>query len=323
MSNVLVLHTGGTLGMTGSPLVSDAYASKLVDAVPQIKDLAEVEARVIANLDSSDLGPAQWTKIAKILGEERENFCGFVIVHGTDTMAYSASALSFALRGFGKPVVFTGAQRPLLKTRTDARRNLIDAVEVATLNIPEVAICFDGLLFRGCRATKESAVDYRAFSSPGTLPIARLGVEIRIENLRPQPSEYIFQPEFGRDVRTIVATPTISKKEFLLASQDAPGVVFVSFGLGTSPCTYGKVNEAIAQRVSEGCEVLVISQSFGKVNLDIYENSRLIREAGAIAGGRMGLESATAKLLHTLKNIDDREERKRFLQEDIAGEHAL
>ncbi len=321
MQKVLILHTGGTLGMTGTPLIADAYAAKLADAVPQIRELADVEARVIANLDSSDLGPAEWTQMANILNDERDNFSGFVIVHGTDTMAYSASALSFALRGFGKPVVLTGAQRPLLRTRTDARRNLIDAVEVATMDLPEVAICFDGLLFRGCRATKESAVDYRAFASPGTRPLARLGVEILLENTKSKPTDYIFLPEFARDVRVIMATPVLTREQFLKASDGAEGVVLVSFGLGTVPCLSGKVHEAVSKRVGEGCDVLVITQSSGEVDLETYENSRLIHEAGAIAGGKMGLESAVAKLLHAIKNIENREERIAYLRADLVGEH--
>lgn len=321
MQKVLILHTGGTLGMTGTPLIADAYAAKLADAVPQIRKLADVEARVIANLDSSDLGPNEWTQMAKILHDERDNFSGFVIVHGTDTMAYSASALSFALFGFGKPIVFTGAQRPLLRTRTDARRNLIDAVEVATMDVPEVAICFDGLLLRGCRATKESAVDYRAFVSPGTRPLARLGVEILLQNVKSKPANYIFRPDFGRDVRVIMATPVLSEDQFLKASDGAEGVVLVSFGLGTIPCLTGKVHQAISRRVSEGCEVLVITQSSGEVDLETYENSRLIREAGAIPGGKMGLEAAVAKLLHATKNIEGRADRIAYLRSDLVGEH--
>ncbi len=307
--------------MTGTALVADAYAAELGEAVPQIKELADVEARVIANLDSSDLGPPEWTRIANILHAERDNFSGFVIVHGTDTMAYTASALSFALLGFGKPIVLTGAQRPLLRTRTDARRNLIDAVEVATMNLPEVAICFDGLLFRGCRATKESAVDYRAFSSPGTRPLARLGVEILLEHTKSKLEDYIFLPNFARDVRVVMATPVLTADQFLRTSENAQGVVLVSFGLGTVPCLKGKVHHAVAERVSQGCDVLVITQSSGEVDLKTYENSRLLAEAGAIAGGKMGLEAAVAKLLHGIENIEKRVDRIAYLQNDLVGEH--
>ena len=165
MARVLLLHTGGTLGMTGSPLKPDAYNSAITDAVPEISELADVDTDIVFNLDSSDIGPEHWAELASRIADARDTYDGFVIVHGTDTMAYTASALAFTLRGLDRPVILTGAQRPLSALRTDARRNLADAVDVATRDIPEVCICFDGLLFRGCRTTKSSSRDYRAFTA--------------------------------------------------------------------------------------------------------------------------------------------------------------
>ncbi|MEO0602060.1 MAG: asparaginase, partial [Myxococcota bacterium] len=157
MKRVLILHTGGTLGMEGSPLQPGSFSAKLLEHVPELELLAEVDVRIVCNLDSSDLGPPQWQALARIISTERVDWDGFVIIHGTDTMAFTAAALAMTLRGLDRPVILTGAQRPLTAVRTDARRNLADAVAVATQPIPEVAICFDGLLLRGCRAIKGDA----------------------------------------------------------------------------------------------------------------------------------------------------------------------
>jgi len=162
--------------MKGTPLEPDVFASKLQDSVPELAQIADLDTQIVANLDSSDVGPELWTDLATRIEAAYDDYDGFVVVHGTDTMSYTASALSFALEDIGKPVILTGAQRPLTALRTDARRNLADAVELATRNIPEVAICFDGLLLRGCRTTKGSARDYRGFLSPDCPPLATLGV---------------------------------------------------------------------------------------------------------------------------------------------------
>ena len=142
LKRVLILHTGGTLGMPAradrdrsrpTPLAPDRYARTLTEQVPELASLASVDTRVLCNLDSSDIGPDEWTRIAGEVAAARENYHGLVVVHGTDTMAYTASALSFALRGLDRPVVLTGSQRPLGEVRTDARKNLIDAVDLAEI----------------------------------------------------------------------------------------------------------------------------------------------------------------------------------------------
>src|SRR5262249_17502793 len=150
------------LGMHGSPLSPGTYSQKLTERVPELSHLAELEIRIVCNLDSSDVGPEDWSTIARAVDEGRDGVGGVVILHGTDTMAFTASALAFALVNLDRPVVLTGAQRPLAAHRTDARRNLVDAVELATCDIPEVGICFDGLLLRGCRSVKSDARSYHA-----------------------------------------------------------------------------------------------------------------------------------------------------------------
>ncbi|WP_158542327.1 asparaginase [Lujinxingia litoralis] len=323
MPRVLILHTGGTLGMSGSPLYPDAYATRLTEAVPELEALADIETRIIFNLDSSDMGPEHWAVLASEIDASRDDFDGFVIVHGTDTMAYSAAALSFALMNLGKPVILTGAQRPLGALRTDARRNLADAVELATRQIPEVGICFDGILVRGTRATKSHANDYRAFDSPGTEPIARLGVDIELsEGLRPVAGAYTFRPAFDPAVMMMHVTPGLRPELFepVIASGALRGLVLAAYGMGTIPAREPDMTAFVRRAVASGVEVLVITQAAGRIDLGLYENSRRLADAGAIGGGGLHGEAAVTKMMHALANFEAREERRAYLQSDVAGE---
>jgi L-asparaginase len=324
MKRVLLLHTGGTLGMTGPPLLPDAYSRALTDAVPELEQIAELDTRIVLNLDSSDLGPAHWTTLCNEIARDYDAFDGFVIVHGTDTMAYTAGALAFALIGLDKPVILTGAQRPLASLRTDARRNLVDAVEMATRDVPEVAICFDGLLLRGCCSTKINARDYRAFASPGTSALARLGVDIDIaEHLRRPTLPFAPDARFDEQVLALHMTPGFRPEmlELLLELPNRPhGIIVAGFGSGTVPREKGSLAPAVKRATELGIEVLVITQSYGTVDLGLYQNSRQLAEAGAISGGRMNLEAAVPKLMHALALHPDRDQRRAYLQRNIAGE---
>lgn len=326
MKRVLLIHTGGTLGMTGPPLLPDAYANKLTEAVPELEKIADIDTRVVLNLDSSDLGPVHWTKLCSEVANSYADYDGFVIVHGTDTMAYTASALAFGLIGLEKPVILTGAQRPLASVRTDARRNLVDAVEMATRDIPEVTICFDGLLLRGCCSTKINARDYRAFDSPGVPALARLGVDIDLADHIRRPTRP-FQPDarFVDHVLALHMTPGFRPRmlEMLLDLSHRPkGIIVAGFGAGTVPREKGSLAPAVRRATDLGIEVVVITQSFGSVDLSLYQNSRQLAEARAISGGRMNLEAAVPKLMHALALFSDRDERRAYLQQNIAGELA-
>ena len=218
LPRVLVLHTGGTLGMdvstsfveatdghvdlvagTGgnypSELRPGTMLSQLLGAVPELGSLANLRLAIPYNLDSSRVGPREWVKLAKILDRERDNFDAFLIISGTDTMSYVASALSLMLAGFGKPIVLTGSQLPLQLPRSDARQNLVDALTCATAahssqlpaptrGLREVAVCFGGLLLRGNRAQKVHSQTYRAFESPTYPVLARLGVGVDWDEAR-------------------------------------------------------------------------------------------------------------------------------------------
>lgn len=325
MPRVLILHTGGTLGMRGDPLAPGDYLDGLTREVPEIARLADVETRVVCNLDSSDVGPEEWCKLARTIAAERTDWDGFVIVHGTDTMAYTASALAFALEGLDRPVVLTGAQRPLAAVRTDARRNLADAVDIATRPIPEVTICFDGLLLRGCRAHKRHMHDYRGFDSPGCEPLARLGIDVRTApHVRTAAAPFVAHTALEPRVLCIQVTPGLPADavDAAIQSGSVRGVVLVAFGVGTVPDE--KAAHALAPRIErwtrEGVDVLVLTQSGGWVDLPLYRNSERLALAGAIPGGSMTLEAGTTKLMHALGRFTDPGTRRAWLQRNVAGE---
>ncbi len=323
MAKVLLLHTGGTLGMVGTPLVPDAYGSRLLEAVPELLQLADIDIHIVCNLDSSDLGPSEWATLASTIADCHGDYDGFVIVHGTDTMAYTAAALSFALEGLGKPVVLTGAQRPLTALRTDARRNLVDAVEAATSDIPEVAICFDGLLMRGCRAVKNDARSYRAFESPGVPPLAKMGIDLDVSKLvRRQPLGFTPHPVFDPHVDVVYCTPGMRSDTILRRAEDPQlrGLVLAAFGVGTVPKQVRAIATQLGEATARGLDVVVVTQRGGKVDLHAYQSSAGLADAGCLPGGTMHVEAAVPKLMHALKRFSDRAERHAYLLRDVAGE---
>lgn len=323
MAKVLLLHTGGTLGMVGTPLVPDVYGSRLLEAVPELLQLADIDIHIVCNLDSSDVGPTEWRALATTIASQQEDYDGFVIVHGTDTMAYTAAALTFALEGLGKPVVFTGAQRPLSALRTDARRNLVDAVELATTTVPEVAICFDGLLLRGCRAVKNDARSYRAFESPGVPPLAKMGTDVNISPIVRQPTRpFASHPVFDPYVDVVYVTPGLRPDTVLRRLRDPQlrGVVLAAFGVGTVPAPVRALAPQIGEAIAAGLEVVVVTQWGGRVDLGAYESSAGLLEAGCLPGGTMHVEAAVPKLMHALARFDDRAAREQYLMRNVGGE---
>jgi len=326
MKKVLLLHMGGTLGMEGSPLGPGNYSQKLIERVPELSHLAQLDIRILCNVDSSDVGPEEWTRVAGEIARGRTEAHGIVILHGTDTMAFTAAALAFTLEGLDRPVVMTGAQRPLAAHRTDARRNLVDAVELATCDIPEVAICFDGLLLRGCRAVKGDARSYHAFESPGVEPLARMGFDVDIgAHLRRPRGDFRCDPRFDSRVAVVYVTPGLEPAtvQAMLDSSAAPrGIVLAAFGVGTVPTKARALAPVVRRAVDGGVEVVVVTQRGGIVELGMYENSKGLADAGAIPGGEMRIDAATAKLMHALARTEDRAERRRWLTTDVAGELA-
>jgi L-asparaginase len=330
LRRVLVLHTGGTLGMSArrpTPLSPDAYAQTLLERVPELAELASIETKILYNLDSSDVGPAEWSVMAAEVAAARDTHDGVVIIHGTDTMAYSAAALSFAFDGLDRPVVFTGSQRPLAEVRSDARRNLVDAVDLARLDLPEVGIAFDGRLLRGNRARKGDAWSYGAFTSPACEPLARLGLDVVIApHVRKPSRSFSLDARFDERVAVAWVAPNLEPAALERLGEGMRGLVLAAFGVGNAPLHARPVAKAVKRLVDRGVDVLIVTQSqSGTVDLSLYENGAALADAGAIGGGDMTIEAALVKTMHALGRFpgDDapgRSARRAYLERDIAGE---
>lgn len=328
MARILLIYTGGTLGMEGDDhLEPGEYVESLVESLPEYQGLAHIDSVPLFNLDSSDMGPDEWRQIALCIAKHRNQYDGFIVVHGTDTMPYTAAALAFALEGLDKPVILTGAQRPLGSLRNDARRNLADSIELATLKIPEVGICFDGVLLRGCRAIKTNTRSYHAFDSPGVEPLAKLGVDITLGSHIRQPYiPFRCVPEFNSNVIAVHITPGLEPKlleRMITASEgNLHGIVLLPFGVGTVPVKSRAIAPVIRKATEMGIDVLVANASTGQIKLGLYENSKVLEDAGAIPGGEMRLEAALVKLMHAYAAYPVRSERVDYLRWNVAGERA-
>lgn len=322
---ILLIHTGGTLGMEGTQhLEPGHYARALVEQLPEYVGFAHVDSLVLYNLDSSDMGPEQWAELARTIAEKRHEYDGFIIIHGTDTMPYTACALAFALEGLDKPVILTGAQRPMGALRNDARRNLADSIELATLDIPEVGICFDGVLLRGCRSCKVNTRAYHAFDSPGCEPLAKLGVDITIGgHVRHPVAPFRCVPSFDAHVMVLHVTPGMEAtllNPLIEGNSKLDGIVLIPFGVGTVPCQTGNLGDFVSRATHNGIDVLVANAAIGKIDLPLYENSQVLLDAGAISGGEIRVEAALVKLMHACATYKNAKERHEYLRWNVAGE---
>jgi L-asparaginase len=284
---------------------------------------------VLFNKDSSRVGPAEWVLIARALHAARPHFDAFVIVHGTDTMAYTASALSLLLAGFRKPIILTGSQLPLAMPRSDARQNLIDALTTATssfnpphVHCPEVCICFGGVLLRGNRSRKTNASSYSAFSSPGYPPLAQLGVDVgwNTGSMLSEQQVGAYRPRFKLDPR-VLRVPIVPGCDPRVAYGDVfergvRGVILEAFGVGNMPDlpSQGWLPWLRQQR-RKGLLVYLSSQcGAGALHPELYRSGSVALELGVTAGPQMTPETAVVKMMLSLAHPD------LPLQQPIAGE---
>lgn len=326
MKRLLLLHTGGTLGM--APLDGDLRPGDLTEElfryVPEARNLAEIEVRVLYNIDSSNVQIAHWQRLAREIEREIDRFDGFVVIHGTDTMVYTASALSYMLSNLPKPVILTGAQRPIAAIRTDAKNNLIGALELATYDIPEVGIFFDHRLFRGNRARKLSIDDFDAFGSPNFPVLAHVGlnIELRTDLLRRPTGLFRVCEEFSDRVMVLRLLPGMAPELFdPLLEGPAEAVVLEAFGAGNVPIAEKSLIPFIERAVARGKIVALASQSIaGAVNLGLYECGSRAAQAGALSCADMTVEAAAVKLMFLLGQFDARDKVIRNFPFPLAGE---
>lgn len=335
---LLFLLTGGTLLMRAETtgvgessrrigVDADAAQRDLVAEVPALARIAAIESELVMNLDSADMRPEHWVAIARAvhdaISEDRAD--GIVVVHGTDTMAYTASALALMLGPLPCPVVLTGAQRPLAYPRTDARQNLVDAALVATLPVPEVTIAFASRALRGVAATKKDSWALAAFDSPSCPPLVELGLDVEVSPaVRARGALAPFDPRIEPRVLSVRVFPGLDPALLVGAIRaGVRGLVLEAYGTGTLPHLEGSLIPALREARDRGVPVLVVSQCHhGAVDLARYEGGAEAAAAGAVSGGEMTVESALAKMMIGIGRHGTGEALVEFLQRDVAGERA-
>ncbi len=330
MKKILLIETGGTITMrisqSNDPVEIDPDRSAYIvrQSMPELDRLADINTLNLFSEDSSNLNPHHWVRIAQAIDVRYDDFDGFVILHGTDTMAYTASALSFCLNNLEKPVVLTGSQVPLMSIRSDARRNLINAIEVATLPINEVAVCFNDRVFRGNRTTKMSIGDFDAFTSPNFPPLAEIGLHIetrfRADSLD---DNFEVTADFDNSVYLLKLFPGLNPRYLYPLLNEPPRVLIIeAFGCGNLPIS-GPYNllPFIKQCRDKEIPIVVRSQAdYDSVDLTKYRSGKELLSLGAIGAGDMTTESAVTKMMYLLAHDEPKADIAERFTTSIAGE---
>lgn len=334
--SILILNTGGTIGMVVDPdsgVLKPFNFDNLFDQLPTLRLFNyHIDNHCFDPLiDSSNMNPESWKKIASVIEENYESYDGFVVLHGSDTMAYTASALSFMLQNLNKPVILTGSQLPLGMIRTDGRENLLTAVEIAAARedetplVPEVCIYFENQLLRGNRTHKFNAQNFEAFHSFNYPPLATVGISIDYNKRAIQPPNFkklkVYK-NLGCEVGILKLFPGMPEAyvRSVLSQPELRVLILETFGSGNGPTT-GWFIKNIEEAISNGMIVLNITQcQVGKVEMGKYETSLPLREAGVISGKDMTTEAALTKAMHLIGTHPTSSEIKELLGVSMVGE---
>jgi len=349
MAKTLILYTGGTFGMAAPPSalsrtkkrpvldLPDLSLSLLRESfrarVPEINELADCEIDILFNRDSAQIGPTEWGVLAERIQVAQKKYDGFVVLHGTDTLAYTACALSFLLRPCLKPVILTGAQRPLAAIRSDARRNLISAVEIAALGASplrsQVLTLFDNRLFQGNRSRKRSATDFAGFESPRLRPLAEIGSGIQFRNDYKNPSVARGGPKlirrFDQNVAMVHLTPGfVSRPIEMGLLPKISALILVVFASGTAPTEDPQFVQLLDSAKKKNIPVIAVTEgSHGEGAVPAhYAAAQALEDHGCLSAGDMTPECAYVKTSLLLGQPAGKQLLGQWMCRDLAGEGA-
>ena len=336
-AKILLIYTGGTIGMmkdfeTGALKAFDF--NKLLQRIPELKQL-ECEIETISfeePIDSSNINPEMWGQIASMIEENYTIYDGFVVLHGSDTMSYSASALSFMLENLAKPVIFTGSQLPIGDLRTDAKENLITAIQIASLQaknkpvIQEVGLYFEYKLYRGNRTTKINAEHFNAFTSPNYPALAESGVHLKVEQhlflLQKSAKKLLVHKKLDNNVFVLKLFPGINESvlKAIIHIPNLKGIVIETYGAGNAPTDEWFIN-ILHEAINIGIHIVNVTQcSGGSVNMGQYETSTALKKLGIISGKDITTEAAITKLMYLLAQNVASSSFKTIFETSLRGE---
>lgn len=335
MTKVMIIYTGGTIGMVYDKVtgvLKPLNFAQITDNVPELQRLPyQITVHSFSEIiDSSNMSPDVWVQLAELVEENYDKYDGFVILHGSDTMAFTASALSFMLEGLNKPVIFTGSQLPIGEIRTDAKENLITALEIASAKqngkarVPEVCIYFDFQLFRGNRAFKYNSAKFEAFRSPNYPVLAEAGVHLRFNDASIRKcDDCVFRAhkKLSNSISVLKLYPGISKETVgAIVNSNIQAIILESFGAGNTN-TDEWFLDCLESAIKDGKVVLDISQcKVGTVELGRYETSRRLKNMGVVSGFDMTYEAAVTKLMFLLGRGYTSDRMAKLLETNLRGE---